>query len=248
MGTHYLKDRTIAVIGAGPAGIFAAREMNDASAEVALINRDIKPGGLAEYGIFHNKYKMKKGLRNQFRKSLADPQLHYFGNVTVGEEKDINLEEIKEMGFDAILVTVGAQGTKWLGLPGEELDGVYHAKDLVYHYNKLPPYSEQEFGIGERVICIGVGNVMMDIAHWCIRDLKVKEVTAVARRGPAEVKFTKKEMTILFNNLDVKHLEEEVERTRSVMEGVGQDADAAKDFILSAGAKAEEPVSDSRFR
>ena len=49
------------------------------------------------------------------------------------------------MGFQAILVTVGAQGTKWLGLPGENLIGAYHAKDLVFHYNLLPPFSNQEY-------------------------------------------------------------------------------------------------------
>lgn len=248
MTTHYLTNRTIAVIGAGPAGIFAARELNDAGAEVALINRDIKPGGLAEYGIFHNKYKMKSGLRNQFRKTLADKQLHYFGNLAVGDGKDLSLSDIQKMGFDAVLVTVGAQGTKWLGLPGEDLKGVYHAKDLVYHYNKLPPFSEREYAIGKRVICIGVGNVMMDIAHWCIRDLKVREVIAVARRGPAEVKFTKKEMSILINNLDMEHLDEEITRTTAVMESVNQDPVAAREFILSAKKKAEEPVSDTRFR
>jgi ferredoxin--NADP+ reductase len=133
-------------------------------------------------------------------------------------------------------------------LPGEDLKGVYHAKDLVYHYNKLPPFSEREYAIGERVICIGVGNVMMDIAHWCIRDLKVREVIAVARRGPAEVKFTKKEMSILINNLDMEHLDEEITRTAAVMESVNQDPVAAREFILSAKKKAEEPVSDTRFR
>ena len=248
MTTHYLKNRTIAVIGAGPAGIFAARELNDAGAEVAMINRDIKPGGLAEYGIFHNKHKMRNGLRNQFRKTLADSQLQYYGNVTVGEGKDLSLSDIRKMGFGAILVTVGAQGTKWLGLPGEDLKGVYHAKDLVYHYNKLPPFSENEYLIGDRVVCIGVGNVMTDIAHWCIRDLKVREVIAVARRGPAEVKFTKKEMSILINNLDMEHLDEEFARTTAVMESVNQDPAAAKEFILSAMKKAEEPVSETRFR
>jgi ferredoxin--NADP+ reductase len=100
------------------------------------------------------------------------------------------------------LVTAGAQGTKWLGLPGEDLFGVYHAKDLVYHYNRLPPFSVRKYAIGERVALIGVGNVMMDIAHWLVRDLKVKEVVAVARRGPAEVKFTKKEMEFITANLD----------------------------------------------
>ncbi len=239
---------SIAVIGAGPAGLYAAKLLASQCARVALINRDIKPGGLAEYGIFHNKYKMKSNLRKQFNIIMDISNIHYFGNVTVGENSDIRLDELKELGFSAIMVTVGAQGTKWLGLPGEELKGVYHAKDLVYHYNQLPPFAEQEYPIGDRVVIIGMGNVMMDIANYCTRDLKVKEVTTVGRRGPAEVKFTKKEMNNLINNLDLEYLDSEIARTTPVMEKCGQDPEAAKAFILSAMDKAAEPVSDTRFR
>ncbi len=237
----------VAVIGAGPAGLYAAKNLAEAGAQVALINRDIKPGGLAEYGIFHNKHKMKNGLRKQFRRMLDEENIHYFGNVSVGTEADITLDDLKGFGFGAIMVTVGAQGTKWLGLPGEDLKGVYHAKDLVYHFNQLPPYSEQEFPIGRKVVCIGVGNVMLDIANWTIRDLKVDQVTAVARRGPADVKFTKKEMGLVARNLDLAALDKEIERTAGVLTGVDQDPEAAKEFILSALKKANEPVSDTRF-
>ena len=242
------KDIHVAVLGAGPAGIFAAREMAKNGYSVALINRDIKPGGLAEYGIFHSKHKMKEGLRRQFRQVMAEENLHYFGNVTIGEDEEISISDLQAMGFDAILITVGAQGTKWLGLPGEELKGVFHAKDLVYHYNKLPPFSEQHFDIGKKVLCVGVGNVMLDIAHWCIRDLKVDEVIAIARRGPADVKFTKKEMQIVANNLDLDALDKELERTDEIMRNLEQDPEAARNFIVAALDKAYEKVSDTKFR
>src|ERR1700738_3872811 len=75
----------VAVIGAGPAGLFAARALAGHGCRVALLNRDIKPGGLAEYGIFLNKYKMKSGLRRQFQKILSDPRVTYLGHVAVGE-------------------------------------------------------------------------------------------------------------------------------------------------------------------
>ncbi len=238
----------VAVIGAGPAGIYASRHLSQNGALVALLNRDIKPGGLAEYGIYYNKYKMKEGLRKQFRQILADENIHYFGNVSVGQDGDFSLENLQKMGFQALLVTVGAQGTKWLGLPGEDLTGVYHAKDLVYHYNQLPPYSQQAFEIGQRVALIGVGNVMMDIAHWLVRDLKVEEVIAVARRGPAEVKFTKAEMEHVGANLDMNALDEELERVRPVMEDVNQDVAASKAFILAGVPKALPRVSNTRFR
>ncbi len=238
----------VAVIGAGPAGLFAARQLASHDVHVVLFNRDIKPGGLAEYGIYPTKYKMKEGLRRQFREILENPQIEYYGNIVIGQKGDLTLMELRALGFQALLVTVGAQGTKWLGLPGEDLVGVYHAKDLVYHYNKLPPYSQKEFVIGQRVALIGVGNVMLDLAHWLIRELKVEEVIAVARRGPAEVKFTRKEMETVARNLDLEDLESEFVRVAPVMRAVGQDIAEAKAYFLSSLPKALEPVSNTRFR
>ena len=238
----------VAVIGAGPAGIFAARQLATRGARVVLFNRDVKPGGLAEYGIYYDKYKMKEGLRRQFNQILDNPQILYRGNVVIGEQADLTLADLHQSGFHAVLVTAGAQGTKWLGLPGEELTGVYHAKDLVYHYNKLPPYSQHEFFIGKRVALIGVGNVMMDIAHWVIHDQHADEVVGIARRGPAEVKFTKKEMEYVGANLDLGAFEHEIARVSPVMEALGQDVTAAREFILAGVAKAEPKVTDARLR
>jgi len=239
----------VAVIGAGPAGLFGARQLASEGARVALFNRDIKPGGLAEYGIYPTKHKMKEGLRKQFRQILQHPDIDYYGNVTIGEKGDLTLAQLKATGLQALLVTVGAQGTKWLGLPGEQIPkGVYHAKDIVYHYNKLPPYSQKQFYIGQKAALIGAGNVSLDIARWLMRQLKIEEVVAIVRRGPAEVKFDKKEMESVAANLDLKALDEEIARVAPVMEAIGQDVQGAKDFILSALQKAQEPVSDSRFR
>ncbi len=241
------KPHAVAVIGAGPAGIFAARQLAESGMPVALINRDVKPGGLAEYGIYYDKYKMKLGLRRQFHRIMQMEGIHYFGNLTVGEKSELTLKTLKEMGFKAVMVTVGAQGTKWLGLPGEELKGAFHAKDLVYHYNQLPPFSEQQFEIGEKVMLIGAGNVMVDIARYCVHDLKVKEVTAVVRRGPADVKFDKKELESIALNLDLDDLDEEINRTAPILEAVGQDPVAAKAFILSAMLQADPKDSDTVF-
>jgi ferredoxin/flavodoxin---NADP+ reductase len=246
--TQNLANTIVAVVGAGPAGLFAARHLAGEGVHVVLFNRDIKPGGLAEYGIYPSKNKMKEGLRKQFRQILELPQVDYYGNVIIGQEGDLSLADLRALGFQAILVTAGAQGTKWLGLPGENLLGVYHAKDLVYHYNRLPPYSERKFQIGRRVALVGVGNVMLDIAHWVVRELKVDEAIAVARRGPAEVKFTKKEMESVARNLDLEALDIEIERVAPVMKAVGQDPEAAKEFILSALPKAADPVSKTRLR
>lgn len=237
----------VAVVGAGPAGLFASKLLAMNDVHVVLMNRDIIPGGLAEYGIFYDKYKMKEGLRRQFQQILELPLINYYGNLTVGQYGDLSLANLRAFGFQAILVTVGAQGTKWLGLPGENLTGVYHAKDLVFHYNRLPPYSSKNFHIGKRVALIGAGNVMLDIAHWLIRDLKVDEVVAVVRRGPNEVKFTKEELKIVVRNLDLEKLESEMARLQPIADAVGQNVAEAKEFILSAMPKGLEPVSSTRF-
>ena len=108
----------VAVIGAGPAGLFASRLLAMNDVHVVLLNRDIIPGGLAEYGIYYDKYKMKEGLRRQFQQILDLPMVDYYGNLTVGENGDLSLSDLRAIGFQSLMVTVGAQGTKWLGLPG----------------------------------------------------------------------------------------------------------------------------------
>ena len=238
----------VAVIGAGPAGLFGARELVNLGARVVLFNRDIKPGGLAEYGIYPNKYTMKNGLRKQFRQIMDLPNLDYYGNVTIGSQGDLTLDDLRALGFQAILVTAGAQGTKWLGLPGEDLEGVYHAKDVVYYYNNLPPYSQKTFRFGKRCAVIGAGNVMLDITHFLSREEKVDEVIAVVRRGPAEVKFDKKEMEYVIASLDQAALDAEIQRVAPIMQAVGQDPEAARASILEALPKALPKTSETRFR
>jgi ferredoxin--NADP+ reductase len=238
----------VAVIGAGPAGLFGARELANKGARVVIFNRDIKPGGLAEYGIYPNKHTMKNGLRKQFRQVLDVPNLDYYGNITVGAQGDLSLDDLRALGFQAILVTVGAQGTKWLGLPGEDLEGVYHAKDVVYYYNHLPPFSQKSFYFGKRCAVIGAGNVMLDIAHYLAREKKVEEIIAIVRRGPAEVKFEKKEMEYVIDNLDIAELDAEIKRVAPIMQAVHQDPEAARATILEALPKALPKISDTCFR
>ena len=238
----------VAVVGAGPAGMFGARELANAGARVVLFNRDIKPGGLAEYGVYPNKHKMKDGFRKQFRQALANDNLTYYGNIKVGAQGDLTFDDLRALGFQAILVTVGAQGTKWLGLPGEDLEGVYHAKDLVYHYNKLPPFSQKQFHLGKRCAIIGAGNVMLDIAYYMAREIKAEEVIAVVRRGPGEVNFTKEEMTRMIAYLDLDAFEAEMTRVLPALQAVNQDPELGRHKVLDAQSKAEPKTSESRFR
>jgi ferredoxin--NADP+ reductase len=238
----------VGIVGAGPAGLYAARKLAEGGARVVLFNRDVKPGGLAEYGIYPDKLKMKQGLRAQFMQILDLPQIDYFGNVTVCCGGNIVLEDLLESGFQTVLITTGAQGTKWLRLPGENLPGVYHAKNIIFHYNLLPPFSEKKYLLGKRVAVVGAGNVMLDIAHYLVRERKVDEVIAVVRRGPADVKFTRKEMEYVARNLDLAAFESEFARVAPIMQSAGQDPVVAKAAFLDALPKALEPVSSTRFR
>lgn len=237
----------VAVIGAGPAGLFGARELANQGVRVALFNRDIKAGGLAEYGIYLDKHTMKQGLRKQFRQALEMNGIDYYGNVLIGTGGDLTLNEIRAMGFDAVMVSAGAQGTKKLGLPGEDLTGVYHAKDVVYHYNKLPPFSQRDFPFGKRSAIIGAGNVMVDVARYLITHQGMEEVTAVVRRGPAEVNFTKDEMKHLIGYLDLDEFEREMARIRPALDAVGQDPEIGRQKVLDSLSKADPKIKEAKF-
>jgi ferredoxin--NADP+ reductase len=233
------KQHLVAVVGAGPAGIYGTRKLTEAGHRVVLLNRDIKPGGLAEYGIFVDKEKMNTGLRKQFKRILADPKVFYLGHVTVGEGKAITLAELGNMGFGAIVVTAGAQGTKKLGIAGEDCIGVYHAKDVVYHYNSLPPFSQQRFEIGRRVAIIGMGNVMVDIANWLLNHKKIDQVVVVARRGPLEKAYDDSEFKVIERYLDHADMKQEIERIAARLIAVGQNVGEITQKFIKQGEPAE---------
>jgi ferredoxin/flavodoxin---NADP+ reductase len=236
----------VAVIGAGPAGLFAARALAATGARVVLLNRDIKPGGLAEYGIFLNKYKMKGGLRRQFHKILTDPLITYLGHVTISNKGDLTVPDLEALGFDALVYAIGAQGTKYLGVEGERLPGVYHAKDLVYHYNRLPPFSERPFPMGRRVAIVGVGNVMVDIANYCAHFTDCEEIIAIARRGPFEKAYDDREFEDVEDAFDHALYREEIERIHPRLVAAGQNPD---ELLAALAAKPEgSPRTRARLR
>jgi len=233
------RQHLVAVVGAGPAGIYGTRKLTEAGHRVVLLNRDIKPGGLAEYGIFVDKEKMKTGLRKQFKRILANPKVFYLGHVTVGVDKALTLAELKSLGFGAIVVTAGAQGTKKLGIEGEDCVGVYHAKDVVYHFNSLPPFSQRKFEIGRRVAIIGMGNVMVDIANWLLNHKKIDQVIVVARRGPLEKAYDDSEFEVIEPYLDNADMKQEILRIAPHLSAVDQDIDEITQKFVKAGEPAE---------
>jgi ferredoxin--NADP+ reductase len=238
----------VAVVGAGPAGLFATRALASQGCRVLLLNRDIKPGGLAEYGIFLAKHKMKGGLRKQFQRILSDPHVTYLGNVTIREGGTLTVEDLRGMGFDALVFAIGAQGTKYLGIDGERLAGVYHAKDLVYHYNRLPPFAEQPFPLGRRVVIVGIGNVMIDIANYAAHFCDCEEIVAIARRGPFEKAYDDKEFEDVEDAFDREAYRSELARIRPQLAAIDQNADALLKDLDGRDAPDSQAKARLRFR
>jgi len=238
----------VIVIGAGPAGMAVINNMSKAGHRVVVLNRDIKFGGLAEYGIFPTKHRLRGGLKKGYLDILNRENVDYFGNVTVGKNNDIMLSDLNAIGASALVFATGAQGTKTIGVEGDNAIGVYHAKDVVYHFNLLPGFSQKPFEMGQRVAVIGIGDVMIDIAHWLIRYKRVKEVTAIARRGPAERKYNPKEVRAVCDNIDREDLNREFSRIRPRLEAVGQNADQLLSGMLEEMTQCAPAGSETKLR
>ena len=242
-----LKPHLVAVIGAGPAGLYAAQYLARAGVQVALFNRDIKPGGLAEYGIFPNKYKMRLGLRSQFNRILSHSNVRYVGNISIGQQGDLKLDQLRDAGFQAFMVTIGAQKNHWLGLPGEDLEGVYQANDIVFHYTLHPEMAGWRPNLGQKIGIVGMGNVMLDIVHYLKLQKNPRTVTAIARRGPTEVKFDKQTLEPVASCLDLPEIRAAVDEAVPETRKIGKDVEAFYDLLAKARENAEECDSGIDF-
>jgi ferredoxin--NADP+ reductase len=237
----------IIVAGAGPAGMAVASSLSKAGHEVIILNRDIKFGGLAEYGIFPSKLKLRGGLKKQYWELLEQPNVHYFGNISIGHGKDLTVEEVRKLGASAVVFTIGAQGTKAIGVEGDSAKGVFHAKDVVYHFNRLPGFGDRPFDMGQHVAVIGAGDVMVDIAHWLVRYKKVERVTAIVRRGPVERKYNPKEIRAICANMDLDGINQEFERIKERLLAVGQKSDEVLKGFTDEFTKCEPKISETKM-
>lgn len=237
----------IIVAGAGPAGMAVASSLAKAGHEVIILNRDIKFGGLAEYGIFPSKLKLRGGLKKQYWELLERPNVHYFGNISIGNGKDLTVEEVRNLGASAVVFSIGAQGTKAIGVEGDSAQGVFHAKDVVYHFNRLPGFGDRPFDMGKHVAVIGAGDVMVDISHWLIRYKKVERVTAIVRRGPMERKYNPKEIRAVCSNMDLDGITKEFDRIKDRLAAVGQKADEVLKGLTDEFTKCEQTASETKM-
>jgi ferredoxin--NADP+ reductase len=203
----------VAIIGAGPAGFYAAEALlkqKDLAVTIDFFNRFPTPFGLVREGVAPDHQSIKSVVRI-YDKIAADPRVRYFGNVTFGA--DVRHEELKPL-YDQIVYAVGAQTDRRMNIPGEDLDGSFPATAFVGWYNGHPDYRDLQFDLShERVIVVGNGNVAMDVtrilaadpdelaktdmadyAIEALRRSKVREVVMLGRRGPAQAAFTNAEL------------------------------------------------------
>ncbi|MCC6682596.1 MAG: FAD-dependent oxidoreductase [Phycisphaeraceae bacterium] len=203
----------VAIIGAGPAGFYAANHLlsqSDLDIEVDMFDRLPTPFGLVRHGVAPDHPKIKN-VTKVFDKTAQNHKFRFFGNVTCGEHlKPADLRQY----YHQIIYTVGAQTDRRLNIPGEDLAGSHSATEFVAWYNGHPYYRDLEFDLTqENVAIVGMGNVAIDVARILCRTVdelretdiadyaldqlaasKVKNVVMLGRRGPAQAAFTLPEL------------------------------------------------------
>ncbi len=208
----------VAVVGSGPAGLYTAEALIKQSAalnppqdiRVDVLDRLPTPYGLVRYGVAPD-HKSIKSIAEYLRNVLEHEGVHFIGNVHLGE--DVTRADLLAH-YDAVVYATGAMRDRHLAIPGEDLAGSVAATDFVNWYCGHPDMDPGAFTLdAESVAVIGVGNVAVDVARILIRNpdelretdvsqpvldalmaSKVREVHMIGRRGPAQAKFTTKEL------------------------------------------------------
>jgi ferredoxin--NADP+ reductase len=221
----------VAIVGAGPAGAFAAvcllRARGDA--EIDLFERLPTPWGLLRGGVAPDHQEIKR-LADTFDRETIGRGCRFLGNVEVGV--DVSHSELMRH-YTAVIYATGAQTDKSLGLAGEDLPGSWAATEFVAWYNGHPDYRGREFDLSSRrAVVIGNGNVAADVTRLltrnedelqrtdvadhalaALRDSRIEEVVVLGRRGPAQAAFTSAELRELghLEGVDLHVDPEEVE-------------------------------------
>ncbi len=232
----------VAIIGAGPAGFYAAAhflKQKEFTVEVDLFDKLPTPFGLVRGGVAPDHQKIKAVTR-KYHKTALHPSFRFYGNIELG--KHITVEELRTF-YHVICYSMGTQTDRKLGIPGEDLQRSHSATEFVAWYNGHPDYRHLSFDLTqEKVVVVGVGNVAVDVARILCRtpeelaltDIadyaldalsasRVREVVMLGRRGPAQAAFT---------NPEVKELGEMI------------DADA---FVLPEEARLD-PISEAHLQ
>ena len=212
----------VAVIGAGPAGIYAADILTtrDPAATVDIFDRLPTPYGLIRYGVAPDHPRIK-AIIVALHRVMENDRIRFLGNVHVGV--DLKLDELRQF-YDAIIFATGAERDRSMGIPGEDLRRSYGAADFVAFYDSHPD-REQVWDLSEQrsVAIVGVGNVGLDVArmlgrsadellstdipphvHDALSKSAITDIHVFARRGPAQAKFTPVELRELDHSPNVQ--------------------------------------------
>jgi len=248
-------DVRVAVVGSGPAGLYAADELlKHPGVTVDVFDRLPTPYGLARAGVAPD-HQHTKQVSKLFAAIEGQPGFRYRLNVEIGT--DLSLEDLTER-YHGVVYAVGAASDKPLGIPGEDLLGSLAATEVVGWYNGHPDHQDAAVDLGgERVVIVGNGNVALDVARILtadpatlagtdiadlplatLRGSRVQEVLVLGRRGPAEAAFTLPELVGLAGLADVDVLVD--------LRGTELDHTSAKGRLLAE--LAARPVHGARRR
>ncbi|WP_053666967.1 FAD-dependent oxidoreductase [Streptomyces sp. MMG1121] len=204
----------VAVVGSGPSGCYTAQSLvqRDPDVHVDVLDRLPCPYGLVRYGVAPDHEKIKS-LQGSLASVLEHERVRFLGGVRVGGPGGLPAERLREL-YHAVVYCVGAATDRRLGIPGEELAGSVSATDFVAWYSAHPDAPDADFLRGVRsAVVIGVGNVAVDVARMLVRGAAelnptdipqaaldtltasgISDVHMVGRRGPAQARFTTKEL------------------------------------------------------
>ena len=205
----------VAIVGAGPAGYFAAQALQNAQSDdktfaIDMIERLPTPWGLVRSGVAPDHPKIKT-VSKVFEKIATAGNFRLFGNVELGT--DVQLSDLQKK-YDAVIIATGTSLGRKLGIPGEELKGYLSAADFVPWYNAHPDYTDVDVPLDtDTAIVIGAGNVAMDVARMlalnpdeldptdtanhaiaAFKKSGIRKVYICARRGAEHAAFTSPEL------------------------------------------------------
>lgn len=184
--------RRVAVVGSGPSGLTCAGDLARMGYEVTIFEALHTPGGVLVYGI--PEFRLPKAIVKKEIESLCQLGVKIETNVVVG--KAISIDELFEDGFEAVYIGTGAGLPRFMGIPGENLNGVYSANEFLTRINLMKAYREDSdtpVMRAEKVAVVGGGNVAMDAAR-CAKRLGAKEVYVIYRRGEEELPARREEV------------------------------------------------------
>lgn len=203
---------SVAVVGSGPSGFYTTEALlrSDAPVTVDMFERLPVPYGLVRFGVAPDHPKLKQ-VTTAFDRIAAMRGFRFIGGVTVGD--DVTVNELRE-AYDAVVIATGAELSRTLDIPGEALPGCHSAGDFVAWYNGHPEFCDLQFDFDhEAATVIGHGNVALDVARILAKtadelrqtdiarhaldvlaESRIREIYVVGRGGPAQAKFTAKEL------------------------------------------------------